>query len=108
MVLTMVPEHLRDMENKEPISLEARRAAITGARALVAEERWQAMLGMLIDTEVVSAAEVAAMCERLAERLEGHASGELVSAYVPHAPELLEAAGRSRNVARLCREVRCG
>ena len=78
----------------------------TTARALVAEERHKALIAMLIDAAVVSPAEVATMCERLAQRLDGHAKGAM--GRLTHAPELLDAARRSRDVARKCREVRCG
>lgn len=95
----MPPGHSLIMENEH--ALDTRRA-----HSVVAEERWQALLGLLIDAEVVSPDDVAAMSERLAQKLEGHARGAL--GRLTSTPELLEAARRAKNVARLCREVRCG
>lgn len=76
------------------------------ATALVDRERWDALLGALIEAEVLTAAEVAAMSERLAAKLEAHARGAM--GRLTNAPELLDAARRSRDVARMCRVVRCG
>jgi len=92
----MVSDDIRSMET-EPISLASHRAAQMDARATVDNERWQALLALLIDAEVLSPAEVAGMCERLADRLETHDGREFT-----------DGAMRARNVARLCREVRCG
>jgi hypothetical protein len=76
------------------------------ARSLICEERFKALVGALIEAEVLSPAEVAGMSERLAVRLETHAKGSI--GRLTSVPELLDAARRSRDVARSCREVRCG
>jgi hypothetical protein len=88
------------------VDLNEKREALTGTRSMVENERFTALLAALIDAEVLSAAEVAGMCERLADRLEGHARGAI--GRLTSVPELLDAAMRARNVARMCREVRCG
>jgi uncharacterized alpha-E superfamily protein len=79
------------------VDLNERREAAAAVRATVDNERWQSLLALLIDAEVLAPAEVAGMCERLADRLETHDGREFT-----------DGAMRARNVARLCREVRCG
>jgi len=76
------------------------------ARTLVEQERFSALIALLIDAEVVNGEQVAAMCTKLADRLDAHARSSM--GRMTSVPELLEAARRSRDVARMCREVRCG
>lgn len=90
-----------DMENN---LIPIHRADV--ARTLVEQERFSALVGALIEAEVLSPAEVAGMCERLAVRLEGHAKSAM--GRMTSAPELLDAAMRARGLAARCREVRCG
>lgn len=74
-------------------STEVRRAALVGTRALVAEERFDALLAMLVATNVLSEEQVRAMARRLSERLTAHANGELESEWQVHPGELrIEAA----------------
>jgi hypothetical protein len=74
-------------------SISARRAALLGTRAAVAQERFDALVAMLVAAKVVSAEQVDTMATRLCERLTMLATGELQSEWQVHPGELrIEAA----------------
>jgi len=70
------------------------RAALAGTRMLIAEESFDAIVQMLIDSGLVPKGCAAAMLNRLSERLLLHASGRTETHWAIRAPELLDQAGR--------------
>lgn len=75
----------------------ARQAALAGTRALIAEERFSALVALLLDCGVCSAGDVQNMLAGLAARLSAHAERETISAWQIEPGELrIEAAAIMR------------
>jgi len=70
------------------------RAQLAGTRMLIAEECFDAILGMLIDSGAVPRACAAIMLERLSEKLLMHACGRTGTHWAIREPELLDQATR--------------
>ncbi|MEY9237707.1 hypothetical protein ABIF78_010088 [Bradyrhizobium japonicum] len=70
------------------------RAALAGTRMLIAEESFDAIVQMLIDSGLVPRGCAAVMLDRLSEKLLMHASGRTDTHWAIRAPELLDQAGR--------------
>lgn len=79
---------------------EAHRAALLGTRALLAQERFDALLTMLTAANVVSEEQVRAMTSQLSKRLSAHASGELESEWQVHPGELRIEAARHDAISK--------
>lgn len=82
-----------------PASLDARRAAIMGSRAFISEERFDALLRLLIHTKVVNPLNAAAACEELSARFSLAARGELRTGYETSPGELKHAAAHAASLA---------
>jgi hypothetical protein len=61
--------HSQSVGYRQSESAEARRAALAGTRAHIANEQFAALVTLLIDLEVCSVEQAGAMIQRLAERL---------------------------------------
>jgi hypothetical protein len=75
------------------------RADLAGTRMLIAEESFDALLGLMIDAGLVPRGCAAAALDRLVERLMLHASGRSGTHYGIRPPELLDQAGRLSRLA---------
>jgi hypothetical protein len=81
------------------------RAALAGTRMLIAEECFDAIVQMLIDSGAVPRSCAAVMLDRLSERLLLHASGRTDTHWGIRASELLDQAGRLSGKASSLRAV---
>lgn len=70
--------------------------------AVVVEEQFASLLSLLLAAEVVTPAQIGAMCERLSERLEEHAHDRSASGFLSESAELLMAASRAADIADRC------
>lgn len=70
---------------------------------LIAEESFDALLGLLIDAGVVTSKDTALMLARLADRLKAHGTGEIVSEWCVDDAELKHAAIRFSAMSELLR-----
>lgn len=81
------------------------RAALAGTRMLIAEESFDAILQMLIDSGLVPRGCAAVMLDRLSEKLLMHASGRTDTHWAIRAPELLDQATRFASKAAALRPL---
>lgn len=93
----LIPVMLMKVESSRETKPADHASQLLGTRALVSEERFNAVVGLLLRKRAVSKADVADMFKRLAERLECHRSGHDEYRVCPI--ELGNAAGRLRSRA---------
>lgn len=83
------------------------RAVLAGTRMLIAEECFDAIVQLLIDSGRIEKGCAAVMLDRLSERLLLHASGRTETHWAIRAPELLDQATRLATKAAAMRAA-CG
>ncbi|WP_029581980.1 hypothetical protein [Bradyrhizobium sp. URHD0069] len=84
---------------------EARRAALSGTRQMIADDQFTALVALLVDCDVVPRCVMAHTLDRLANDLKAKAIGELQSEFQIYPPEIFDRARELSAQAAMLRRM---
>ncbi|NEV75514.1 hypothetical protein DYI24_00260 [Rhodopseudomonas sp. BR0C11] len=107
--MTNTPSAQNEFEparRRAPAGDESKIREVDDARTLIAEESFDALIVLLVETELVPRSSIAGMLDKLSARLMLHASCRTNSRRAHRERELIERAGRIAALAASYRDAR--